>query len=437
MAGSKGTRRSSPIFWQNLLWKTGFLLLLLLFASQVAVIWLMGEQETADAFATGRRLVVALESGEISGKIIDSEDKPDVPETKSEIKPQQDEPAKKDDSVKEVNADDKTAPSADADEKPSPSPQVPATTPETKDASPQPDQDVKKDDQAEAGVTVPLINEEAEEALPAVIPSVNPTAILSQELIEKTEFGPLPKITGDGTKPWKYYSKSVTTKTSKPIISVIVTGLGANKKISELALRLPEAINLSFSPYAANLNSWMTSARTSGHELLLDLPMEASNYPVSDPGPSGLLVSKDQTDNETKIKKLMAHDFGYVGFVTPQDDVFLDNNELLKSLLHVLSGRGLMLVVGRQPAKNETRELIDKGNTASVIIDTVIDEELTPTAIRAHLTLLEQTAKQRGYAVGVAKAYPITIKQLNEWAGKLDADGFTLVPVSLIVAKRF
>ncbi len=181
----------------------------------------------------------------------------------------------------------------------------------------------------------------------------------------------------------------------------------------------------------------MKSARTAGHELLLDLPMEASNYPVSDPGPLGLLVSKDQSENETKIKKLMAHDFGYVGFMTPQDDVFLDNNDLLKSLLHVLSGRGVMLVVGRQPAKDDTRELIDKGNTASVIIDTLIDEELTDNAIQAHLTLLEQTAKQRGYAVGVARAFPITIKQLGVWGQKLEADGFTLAPVSQIVAKRF
>lgn len=427
MADNKGTRRSSPFFWQGLLWKLVLFCLLILLASQVVIIWLMGEKETADAFSSGRRLVVALESGAIAGKIISSDEPRPESEPKPEATPEskQDEPAKKDDSAKVAGADDKAAPASQ-----------PAA--EAKNASPQPaNQEVKKDEPAEQAVAVPLINEEPEEAMPAMTPSTNPPAEFSDKLIEKTEFGSLPKITSDGTKPWKYYSKHVTAKSNKPLISVIITGLGENKKTSELALRLPENIDLSFSPYAEDLNSWMTSARTSGHELLLDLPMEASNYPVSDPGPLGLLVSKEQTDNETKIKKLMAHDFGYVGFITPQDDVFLDNNDLLKSLLNVLSGRGLMLVIGRQPAKNETREMIDKGNTASVIIDTTIDEELTTTAIQAHLTLLEQTAKQQGYAVGVAKAYPITIKQLGEWAGKLEADGFTLTPVSQIVAKRF
>ena len=410
MANNKGTRRS-PYFWKNLLWKLGLLFLVLIFASQLGIIWLMGEQETADAFASGRRLVVTLEDSVIAGKIIDSE---------ATTEPNQDDSAKKEESAEDKN---------------SPPPQVQST--ETKDVSPQPNQEVKKEEPAEEAVVVPLINEEQEEALPAMTPSDNPTPPLSEELIEKTEFGSLPKITGDGTKPWKYYSKRVATKSNKPIIAIVVTGLGSNKKISELALRLPEAINLSFSPYAPDLKSWMTSARTAGHELLLDLPMESSNYPVSDPGPLGLLVSKDQPDNENKIRKMMARDFGYVGFVTPQDDVFLDNNELLKSLMHVLSGRGLMMVIGRQPAKNDTRELIEKGNTASVIVDTVVDEELTATAIQAHLTLLEQTAKQRGYAVGVTKAYPITIKQLSAWAEKLEENGFTLAPVSLIVAKRF
>lgn len=396
MARSKRAFNSTPFYWKQFLWKLGLVAFLLLFLSQIAVIWLMSEQETVDAFSSGRRLIVTLENSEIEGKQISSEPTPD-------------------EAVKKTEAA-------------TPTPQ-PETVVNKEQSSEQPKE--------EEAVATPLINEEAEEELPAITPSTNPTAEFFNNLAEKSEFGYLPKISSDGTKPWKYYSKRVTIQNNKPMIAIIVTGLGSNKKISELALRLPEAINLSFSPYAKDLSSWMISGRTSGHELLIDLPMEASNYPVSDPGPLGLLISKDQAENEIKIKKLMAHNFGYVGFVTPQDEVFLDNNELFKSLLQVLSGRGLMLVIGRQPAKDDTREMIEKGNTASTIIDTIIDEELTPTAIQAHLSLLEQTAKQRGYAVGITKAYPVTIKQLDAWAAKAEENGFNLVPVSQIISKRF
>lgn len=425
MARGKVVYRKTPFFWRQLLWKVTLMGLLLLILSQVALIWIMAAKETEDAFLYGRRLIVALDSGAIEGKIISSAE-PEEPakEPVTELD------AKENESVKEP--ENQHTPPATAE------PEKPADKPETK-APEQEDTEIAKEDaQPEQAGTV-LVSDVPDdmEEFPAITPSIHPPADFSLNLVDKTEFGPLPKIASDGTKPWKYYSKPVVIKEKKPMIAIILTGLGNNKNTSEQALRLPEAINLSFSPYAKDLNSWMTSSRLSGHEILLDLPMEASNYPVSDPGPLGLLVSKDQPENENKIKRLMAHDVGYIGFITPQDEAFLGNNELFKSLLQVLSGRGLMLVVGRQPGKNETKDIIEQGNTANVIADTLVDEELTPTAIDARLSLLEQTAKQRGYAVGVARSYPLTIKQLAEWAAKSEENGFMLVPVSHVVSKRY
>ena len=97
----------------------------------------------------------------------------------------------------------------------------------------------------------------------------------------------------------------------------------------------------------------------------------------------------------------------------------------------------MMIVMGKQPHKTDTKEMLEAGNTAQTVADTLIDEELVPTAIQARLTLLEQIAKQRGWAVGIAQAYPLTIEQLAEWSAKLEARGFTLVPVSMIVAQRY
>lgn len=410
MARDKASKKTAPFHWQRLLLKAVLITLLLFLLAQIAVIWLMGEQETANAFSSGRRLLISVDSGAIEGKIISS--------TETE------ETSKKE-SPKEPVQDTSIPPEPDASK---------TQPPETKDNPPE---QTQAPPQAEDIKTIVSMPEDTEETLPKIIDSKTPPVEFSKDLIEKSEFGSLPKITSKGIKPWKYYSKPITVKGNKPIISIIVTGLGQNKNSTDRALRLPEEINLSFSPYSIDLNNWMLLARLSGHEILIDLPMEAANYPVSDPGPLGLLVSKDQAENEIKIKKLMARNVGYVGFLSPQDESFLENNELFRSLLQVLSGRGLMLVVGRQPPKNDTKEMIEKGNTASIVVDTLIDEELTETAIKARLSLLEQTAKQNGYAVGVARGYPITIKQLNEWAAKATENGFNLVPVSTIVSKRY
>ncbi len=429
MARIRKIALSLPAFWRQLLWKTALIILVIILLIQIIIIWVNGGKETDDAFSSGRRLVIPLSDLVIQGKIISS-----VSIATAETQPKPEVEAETESKV-EVKAEPES--SSEVNE-PAVEEQLSLEKPPETNETKIEDKEKKKEDEVISTLTI--VSDEADEKdepLPTIIPSQTPPEQLSPKVSEKTEFGTLPKISDKGLKPWKYYSKPVKIKDKKPLIAIIVANLGKNKRTTELALRLPEVINLSFSPYANDIDNWLTSARISGHETLIDLPMEASNYPASDPGPLGLLISKDQTENENKIKKLMAHDSGFIGFLTPRNEVFLENNELFKSLLQVLAGRGLALAVAKTPAKNETKDIIEGGNTASIIIDTFIDEELTQTSINARLSLLEQLAKQRGYAVGLAQDYPISITQLNEWAAKAEEKGFNLVPVSSIIAKRY
>lgn len=425
MVFGKEKHISLPLFWRQLLWKILLIILTVILLAQLAFIFMKGEDETRDALLAGRRLIYSLADASLQGKVvlssdINSEKKEDDSQTTEE---KNGEPLSKEEG--KIETKDEAAVSKDNSGS--------KETSEQKQLSSEPE----KEEEIINTLTVVSGDEEIQGDLPPLTPSSNQPKEFSSKLSEKTEFGKLPIISEKGEKPWKYYSKPIVVSGKKPVIAIIVTGLGKNKNISDLALRLPEEINLSFSPYASDLNSWMLSARTGGHEVMVDLPMEPSNYPASDPGPLGLMVSKDQTENEIKIKKLMAHDAGFVGFLSPQNEVLLENSELLKSLLQVVSGRGLLIAIGKTPSKGETKEIIEKGNAASVITDTLIDEELTESSIQARLSLLEQNAKHRGYAVGVAQSYPLTIKQLEKWVDKAKERGFVLVPVSFIVAKRF
>ena len=393
-------------------WRVCLITLTLLVLAQLAVVWMSGGRETRDALAEGRRFLITLETGEIEGKR--------VPEAAVET-PQPDVPPV---------AVPEPAPASDVA-----TPAEPAAGAEENTAPP----DIAAPEivPVETGKEVVIVPETEEEALPPVAPSISAPQVAAPELTEKSEMGPLPRMGGDGSKPWRFYAKPYIRKGNKPMIAIVITGLGPSQRLNELAIRLPEPMTLSFSPYTRDLANWVAATRLAGHEMLLDLPIEPVNYPAADPGPLGLLVSKDQQGNETRLKKTMGTATGYMGFLTPQDEVLSANNDLFKSLLQVLSTRGLMLVVGKQPHKSETRELLDTGNTANFIADTLIDEELTPVAIQARLSSLEQTAKQRGYAVGIAQAYPLTVEQLHEWADKLDENGFSLVPVSLVVMQRY
>ena len=56
--------------------------------------------------------------------------------------------------------------------------------------------------------------------------------------------------------------------------------------------------------------------------------------------------------------------------------------------------------------------------------------------VAKQLAQLEITAKERGAAIGVVRATPVTVKQLSDWAAKLEAKGFVLVPVSAAVRSQ-
>ncbi len=68
--------------------------------------------------------------------------------------------------------------------------------------------------------------------------------------------------------------------------------------------------------------------------------------------------------------------------------------------------------------------------------DVHLDRVPTPTEVDAQLTRLEARARERGFALGVGSALPVTIDRVARWARTLENRGFVLVPVSNGVARR-
>lgn len=257
------------------------------------------------------------------------------------------------------------------------------------------------------------------------------------ELTESSEFGDLPVISADGLKPWRAYSKPFERTRNQPMVAIILSGLGPAREASEAALALPEYVTLSFSPYLRETASWQAAARASGHEILIDLPLEPVGYPAVDAGPYALLLDKGPTEAEKNLKWLMSRFPTSMGFLTPQNEAFTENDQALRLLIQSVGSRGLMLVVGQTPHKKETRDIMDTSQSALVIADLLIDEELSPSGIQARLAQLVDRAKQQGYALGIGRAYPVTVEQLRLWLAAMEEHGVMLVPASTIAKLRF
>jgi len=374
------------------------------------MLWHSGSTETEDAINSGRRLIIRLSDG--------SFEKPPA----TEIAPPQNEKTQ--------------------NEKPeSPPPEsIPEPTPESS-AQPSSETPVSQSPtESPAPTATPTAQLAIEPAPEAPVPENTATIPLNpvkDTLREKLSVGTLPVVASDGTKSWRYYAKPYTLKSTHPVIAIVVTGLGQNKNITSAAIKLPENISLSFSAYAKDVGTWSNAARAKGHEVLVDLPLEPTNYPASDPGPYGLLSGKSSEENATRLQWILGRIQGYIGFTIPTNEAFSKSDTNVRTLLELVNTRGLMIALPHEPSRSETQKLFDDSKIAYTIADTTLDEELTPEAIQARFTALQKIATKRGFAVGYTRALPITITELDKWAAKLEENGYTLAPLSYITNHKF
>lgn len=260
-------------------------------------------------------------------------------------------------------------------------------------------------------------------------------------LIETSPQGPLPRIAQDGRTPLKAYGGTFTsagTSTGKkPKIALVLRGLGVGATQTNSALmQLAPEITLGFVPFAPELQSDIDKARGAGHEVLLEVPMEPFDFPDSDPGPHALLVGASPDENVKRLEWSLSRATGYMGVMNLLGGRFMGEETAIEPVLAQVAKRGLMFfdngASSSSVAVTSARHTRAALATGTLAIDTV----QTQAALDSKLAELENAARQDGYAIGVASAYPITIARLAEWTATAEARGFQLVPLSALAVQQ-
>jgi len=254
-------------------------------------------------------------------------------------------------------------------------------------------------------------------------------------LVEHGRHGPLPKIGADGARPSEVYARRApSNRQGQPRIAIFVGGLGIGRQATAAAIaKLPGPVTLAFAPYGADLARQVADAREAGHEVMLQLPMEPFDYPDNDPGPQTLIAGAKPDKNLDRLQWLLSRFPGYVGVSNFMGGKFTASAEALTPVMHALAARGLIFVDDASSMRSIAGEVAASQGLAAAKADVVIDAEPTAAAIDAALGRLEQIARAKGTALGVASALPASTARIAAWAQALAARGITLVPVSSLV----
>lgn len=296
--------------------------------------------------------------------------------------------------------------------------------------------------ETDSGVTVVRPGSEAPGAIVITVPddgTVKLAPAPDKRLVERTRHGFLPKIGPDGATPAQVYARPLgPAPSAKPAgrIAILVGGLGISQSsTSEAIARLPGPVSLAFAPYGAELEKTVQRARGEGHEVFLQVPMEPFDYPDNDPGPQTLLTTLSAEQNADRLAWHMSRFQGYVGIANFMGGRFVATEAAMQPLVKEAARRGLAWLDDGTAPRSIAGVIAEGQAMPFARADVSIDTVPTPAEIDRALGKLENLAKERGTAVGVASALPISIERIAGWARQLEARGIVLVPLTTAMLK--
>src|ERR1041385_6895890 len=271
------------------------------------------------------------------------------------------------------------------------------------------------------------------EASPAVASGINP------RLLEKPRYGMIP-VAADGLKPFTAYAAGTDAERARaarmPSVAIVIGGLGIGAaKPSDAILKLPSALTLAFTPYGADPGKLVERARAQRHEVLLQIPMEPFDYPDNDPGPQTLLTTLGAEQNLDRLFWHLSRFQGYAGIANFMGARFVVTDAAMQPIVREAAKRGLGYLDDGSAPRSVAAALAQAQAMPFARGDVSIDAVPTSVEIDRALAKLESLAKERGTAVGIASALPISIERIGAWTKALESRGVLLVPLTTAMLK--
>ena len=212
-----------------------------------------------------------------------------------------------------------------------------------------------------------------------------------------------------------------------PVIGLIVTGLGATAAETRAAIGLPAAVGLAFSPYGADVGRWMAAAAADGHEIYLELPLEAADPERVDQGPLALSPAVDAAGNRRRLDALLAVPGTRPIGVVAAAGAFARAPAAFTPVASTLAERDLVFIeLGGRELEPAAAEVGLRYRSAAG----PLEGDLSPDAIEAGLAALTRAAQDQGIGLGFIAAFPLTVDRIAAWLSRLDRLGLALRPAS-------
>ncbi|RVC19291.1 divergent polysaccharide deacetylase family protein [Mesorhizobium sp. M7A.F.Ca.AU.001.01.1.1] len=256
--------------------------------------------------------------------------------------------------------------------------------------------------------------------------------IPDKALIEASETGPLPVRAADGRRPFDVYARPWSGGRGARV-AIVIGGLSVSQTGTQAAIaKLPAEVTLAFAPQGNSIGRWMQAARQSGHEIVMQVPLEPFDYPKVNPGRNTLTVAASADENLKSLHWALSRTTNYTGVMNYMGARFSAAAAAMEPFIAELGKRGLAYIDDGSSARSLAPDLALKDGVPFVAGDMAIDAVQDRGEILKKLDSLEATARAKGTAVGIGSAFDLTVDTVSSWVVEAKKRGIEIVPISAV-----
>ncbi len=235
--------------------------------------------------------------------------------------------------------------------------------------------------------------------------------------------------------PVMAYAVPSSAPSDKPVIAIVIDDMGLDRARTLKMMELDGPLTVSLMTYARGLSELTETAHKAGHEVMGHLPMEPMDS-NENPGPGALLTTMDDVAIRQHVGDYLDKWQGYVGINNHMGSKFTADAARMSVVMEELKARGLMWLDSKTTVESAGTAAAAAANVPFVERDVFLDNVESVSAVLEQLAQLEQTAKSRGFAIGIGHPHDSTIQALKQWLPTLRRTGISLVPVTEILKRR-
>lgn len=216
-----------------------------------------------------------------------------------------------------------------------------------------------------------------------------------------------------------------------PVIAVVIDDMGISLSRTQDISSLQAPLTSSFLTYGTSLDAQVETARKSGHEIIVHVPMQPkSNIDVA---PDVLTIEMTPAEITANFEKMLAKFSGIKGVNNHMGSLFTEYAEKLAPVMEVLHRRGLFFLDSKTSSKSTGRKVAAEYAVPYVHRHVFLDNINQVEYVNRQLMLTEKIARRNGYAIAIGHPKSATYQALKQWLPSLPEKHIKILPLSEIV----